>query len=56
MNNVKEVVLMMVVLLFTSCNTTIDDTQKLTGINPISYTDVANISEKDTVIVSTYSG
>ncbi|MEW7279895.1 hypothetical protein ABW636_14980 [Aquimarina sp. 2201CG1-2-11] len=56
MNNLKEVVLMVVVLLFVSCNTTSNKTQKLTGVNPISYTDVAYISEKDTVIVSTYSG
>ncbi|PQJ79873.1 hypothetical protein [Polaribacter porphyrae] len=48
-------VILFVVLLGCNDNHNLSD-QNLTGINTLSYTDVVFYSEKDTVLVSTYSG
>ena len=57
MSNIRIVVAYLVyALLLNACDTRLTSKPKLVGINPISYTDVAYISDIDTVIVSTYSG
>lgn len=57
MSNIRLVILWMISLtVLNACDTSHMSPQKLVGINRLSYTDVAYISDIDTVIVSTYAG
>jgi hypothetical protein len=54
----KNSVLLLLLLIATQGRSQINElfVDRFTGINPVSYTDVVYIGEKDTVLVSTYSG
>ncbi len=57
MNKTLYIVTSFILVVITGCtNTPTLPEQKLTGINPLAYTDVTYMGAKDTVLVATYSG
>jgi WD40 repeat protein len=54
----KNSVMLLLLLIASQGRSQMNDlfVDRFTGINPVSYTDVVYIGEKDTVLVSTYSG
>lgn len=53
----RTILLLLISIVFTNCEQKVTvKKHKLTGINPVAYTDVVFKSSRDTVFVSTFDG